>query len=305
MVASMAEQPHVLVVDDDAKIAAALRRALIYEGYQVEVAPDGRIALTRARERMPDLAILDIMMPGIDGLEVTRRLRAEGDVPILLLTAKDGTADRVKGLDSGADDYLVKPFAYEELLARVRALLRRRAPRARRTLRYADVVMDMATREVRRADQLIPTTAKEFDLLQHFMCNPGQVLRREQLLAAVAIETGRFSNLARTTSLAGIRSDRPISERAPNPFMKCSTRKVPRSDRAHTLTGSILNSHSASSILSLRITASSKRFTRPMGHKSMLTCGPGIAQTLASGATSSTASRSAVSNRSSGVFVSS
>src|SRR5205807_4736424 len=117
MVASMAEQPHVLVVDDDAKIAAALRRALIYEGYQVEVAPDGQIALTRARERMPDLAILDIMMPGIDGLEVTRRLRAEGDVPILLLTAKDGTADRVRGLDQGADDYLVKPFAYEELLA--------------------------------------------------------------------------------------------------------------------------------------------------------------------------------------------
>src|SRR5439155_1226611 len=131
----MAEQPHVLVVDDDAKIAAALRRALIYEGYQVEVAPDGHIALARARDRMPDLAILDIMMPGIDGLEVTRRLRAEGDVPILLLTAKDGMADRVKGLDSGADDYLVKPFAYEELLARVRALLRRRAPRARRTLR--------------------------------------------------------------------------------------------------------------------------------------------------------------------------
>src|SRR5437868_15105446 len=96
MVASMAEQPHVLVVDDDAKIAAALRRALIYEGYQVEVAPDGQIALNRARERMPDLAILDIMMPGMDGLEVTRRLRAEGDVPILLLTAKDGTADRVK-----------------------------------------------------------------------------------------------------------------------------------------------------------------------------------------------------------------
>src|ERR1700736_2915427 len=169
----MAEQPHVLVVDDDAKIAAALRRALIYEGYQVEVAPDGQIALARARERMPDLAILDIMMPGIDGL-----------------------ADRVKGLDSGADDYLVKPFAYEELLARVRALLRRRAPRARRTLRYADVVMDMATREVRRADQLIPTTAKEFDLLQHFMRNPGQVLRREQLLDAVwGFDFGASSNV--------------------------------------------------------------------------------------------------------------
>ena len=173
----MSEQPHVLVVDDDAKIAAALRRALIYEGYHVEVAPDGQIALARARERMPDLAILDIMMPGIDGLEVTRRLRAEGDVPILLLTAKDGTADRVKGLDSGADDYLVKPFAYEEL-------------------RYADVVMDLATREIRRSDQLITTTAKEFDLLQHFMRNPGQVLRREQLLDAVwGFDFGASSNV--------------------------------------------------------------------------------------------------------------
>src|SRR5260370_39315185 len=114
---------------------------------------------------MPDLAILDIMMPGMDGLEVTRRLRAEGDVPILLLTAKDGTADRVRGLDQGADDYLVKPFAYEELLARVRALLRRRAPRARRTVRYADVVMDLATRQARRADHLISTTANGSDSL--------------------------------------------------------------------------------------------------------------------------------------------
>lgn len=193
---AVAEQPHVLVVDDDSRIAAALRRALIYEGYHVEVAPDGQIALNRARERMPDLAILDVMMPGIDGLEVTRRLRAEGDVPILLLTARDGTADRVKGLDSGADDYLVKPFAYEELLARVRALLRRRAPRARRTLRYADVVMDLATREVKRGEQLIPTTAKEFDLLQHFMRNPGQVLRREQLLDAVwGFNFGASSNV--------------------------------------------------------------------------------------------------------------
>jgi len=192
----MADQPHVLVVDDDAKIAAALRRALIYEGYQVEVAPDGVIALARARERMPDLAILDVMMPGIDGLEVTRRLRAEGDLPILMLTAKDGTADRVRGLDSGADDYLVKPFAYEELLARVRALPRRRAPRTRRTLRYADILMDVGTREVRRADQLITTTAKEFDLLQHFLRNPGQVLRREQLLDAVwGFDFGASSNV--------------------------------------------------------------------------------------------------------------
>src|ERR1700704_4979539 len=192
----MADQPHVLVVDDDSHIAASLRRALIYEGYAVDVAPDGRLALSRARERLPDLVVLDVMLPGIDGVEVCRRLRAEGDVPILMLTAKDATADRVIGLDSGADDYLVKPFAYEELMARIRALLRRRAPRPRRTLRFADVVMDLATREVRRGDELIPTTAKEFDLLQHFMRNPGQVLRREQLLDAVwGFDFGASSNV--------------------------------------------------------------------------------------------------------------
>src|SRR4030081_1273885 len=191
----MSEQPHVLVVDDDAKIAAALRRALIYEGYQVEVAPDGQIALTRARERMPDLAILDIMMPGIDGLEVTRRLRAEGDVPILMLTAKDGTADRVAGLDSGADDYLVKPFAYEELMARIRALLRRQAPRVRKVLRYADLTMDLGTREVRRGTRPVNLTPKEFDLLQHFLRNPRQVLTRDRILDAVwGYDFGATSN---------------------------------------------------------------------------------------------------------------
>ena len=181
----MADRPHVLVVDDDPRIAAALRRALIYQGYQVDVAADGQLALIRARARVPDLAILDITMPGVDGIEVCRRLRAEGDLPILMLTARDGTADRVRGLDSGADDYLVKPFAHEELLARVRALLRRTAPRARRTLRFADVLMDLGAREVRRGDRVVPLTAKEFDLLHHFLRNPGQVLRREQLLDAV------------------------------------------------------------------------------------------------------------------------
>src|SRR5712691_5676190 len=193
----MSDQPLVLVVDDDQRIASAIRRALIYEGYQVEVARDGPVALTHVRERAPDLMILDVMLPGLDGMEVARRLQAGGgEFPILMLTAKDGTSDRVRGLDAGADDYLVKPFAYEELLARVRALLRRRAPRARRTLRYADVVMDMATREVRRGDELIPTTAKEFDLLQHFMRNPGQVLRREQLLDAVwGFDFGASSNV--------------------------------------------------------------------------------------------------------------
>ncbi len=192
----MADRPLVLVVDDDPRIAAALRRALIYEGYQVEVAPDGQLALIRARERLPDLAILDVMMPGLDGIEVCRRLRAEGDLPIMMLTARDGTADRVRGLDSGADDYLVKPFAYEELLARVRALLRRRAPRARRTLRFGDVVMDLGAHEVRRGDLPIPLTAKEFDLLHHFLRNSSQVLRREQLLDAVwGFDFGAASNV--------------------------------------------------------------------------------------------------------------
>jgi two-component system response regulator MprA len=192
----VADQPHVLVVDDDSRIASALRRALIYEGYQVEVAPDGQLALQRARERMPDLAILDVMLPGLDGIEVCRRLRAEGDLPILMLTARDGTADRVKGLDSGADDYLVKPFAYEELLARVRALLRRHGPRQRKVLRYADLAMDIGMHEVKRGEDRISLTAKEFDLLQHFLRNPNQVLRREQLLDAVwGYDFGATSNV--------------------------------------------------------------------------------------------------------------
>src|SRR4030088_809526 len=192
----MAEQPHVLVVDDDAKIAAALRRALIYEGYQVEVAPDGQIALNRARERMPDLAILDIMMPGIDGLEVTRRLRAEGDVPIPLLAAKDGTADRVKVLDSGADDYLVKPFAYEELMARVRALLRRGGVRAPRLLAYAGLRIDLDTRGLSGGGRPTSLTAKEHELLEHLLRQPRRVFTREQLLEGVwGIDSDATSNV--------------------------------------------------------------------------------------------------------------
>lgn len=186
----------ILVVDDDPMIATTVQRVLRPEGYDVDVALSGAAALDRAHQRRPDLVVLDVMMPGIDGFEVCRQLRADPRVAILLLTARGGTADRVHGLDLGADDYLVKPFAYEELLARVRALLRRRAPRQRRTLRYADVLMDLATREVKRGDQLIPTTAKEFDLLQHFMRNPGQVLRREQLLDAVwGFNFGASSNV--------------------------------------------------------------------------------------------------------------
>jgi two-component system response regulator MprA len=193
----MSDQPLVLVVDDDQRIASAIRRALIYEGYQVEVARDGPVALTHVRERPPDLMILDVMLPGLDGMEVARRLQAGGgEFPILMLTAKDGTSDRVRGLDAGADDYLVKPFAYEELLARVRALLRRRAPRRQRTIRYADISMDLGAHEVKRDGRVVALTAKEFDLLELFVRNPRQVLTRERIMDAVwGFDFGATSNV--------------------------------------------------------------------------------------------------------------
>ena len=193
----MVEQPFILVVDDDARLAASLRRALIYDGYRVTVAGDGRAALAAARERLPDLVVLDIMLPEIDGIEVCRRLRADGDVPILMLTARDTTADRVRGLDSGGDDYLVKPFAYEELLARVRALLRRRrADSASGVLRYADLSLDAATREVCRGGREIALTAQEFALLQFFLRHPRHVLSRGQILEAVwGFDAGAVSNV--------------------------------------------------------------------------------------------------------------
>jgi two-component system response regulator MprA len=181
----MSGQPRVLVVDDDASIAASLRRALLYEGYAVTVAGDGVTALQRAESDAPDLVILDVMLPGIDGIEVCRRIRKDDEVPVLMLTARDGTADRVLGLDSGADDYLVKPFAYEELLARVRALLRRKPARSTRQLRFADLVMDTGTREVRRGDLPVELTPREFDLLQFFLRNPRQVLTRDRILDIV------------------------------------------------------------------------------------------------------------------------
>lgn len=181
----MGEQPLILVVEDDSRIAAAVRRALIYDGYDVRIAPDGPAALASALERLPDLVLLDVMLPGLDGLEVCRRLRADGDVPIIMLTAKDATTDRVAGLDNGADDYLTKPFAYEELLARVRALLRRSGQRREDALRFADIEMRAGAREVRRGARPLVLTALEFDLLHHFLRNPRQVLSREQLLEAV------------------------------------------------------------------------------------------------------------------------
>ena len=173
----------ILVVEDDPRLAATLQRVLAAETHDVEVAADGNEALRRARERPFDLVVLDIMLPGLDGIAVCKRLRSTGPVPILLLTALGGTEERVRGLDSGADDYLVKPFAYEELLARVRALLRRTAPADH--LRFGDLRLEPAGRAAWRGDRAIVLTATEFDLLTHFLRHPRQVLSREQLIDAV------------------------------------------------------------------------------------------------------------------------
>ncbi len=179
----MPEQPRVLVVEDDPRLAATLRRVLAAEGHEVEVSGDGLDAVRRAKLRPPDLAVLDIMLPGVDGITVCKRMRETAQFPILMLTALSGTDERVRGLDSGADDYLVKPFAYQELLARVRALLRRTRPAER--LRFADVVLEPAGRVAWRGTRQLSLTATEFDLLAHFLRHPRQVLTREQLLAAV------------------------------------------------------------------------------------------------------------------------
>jgi two-component system response regulator MprA len=173
----------VLVVEDDPRLAATLERVLTAEGHDVEVAADGLDALRRARARTPDLAVLDIMLPGADGITVCRRMRETAQFPILMLTALSGTEQRVRGLDSGADDYLVKPFAYRELLARVRALLRRTKPSDR--LRFADVVLEPAARTAWRGARQLVLTATEYELLAHFLRHPRQVLTREQLLSAV------------------------------------------------------------------------------------------------------------------------
>ena len=171
------------MVEDDTRLAATLERVLTAEGHQVELVGDGLEALRRAREQPFDLVVLDIMLPSLDGVGVCRRLRATGQVPILLLTALGGTDERVRGLDAGADDYLVKPFAYEELLARVRALRRRTGPND--LLRFADLLLEPQSRGAWRGKRSMTLTATEFDLLQHFLRHPRQVLTREQLLDAV------------------------------------------------------------------------------------------------------------------------
>jgi two-component system, OmpR family, response regulator MprA len=172
---------HIFAVDDDTRILDLLRRGLTYEGYTVDVVEDGAAALTVARDHPPDLVVLDWMLPGLDGLEVCRRLRAGGDVPILLLTARGGVPDKVAGLDSGADDYLVKPFSFDELLARVRALLRRRQAAGSPTaLHVGRLNIDPAAREVSYDSHTVEVTGKEFDVLELLMRHPRQVVSRGQ-----------------------------------------------------------------------------------------------------------------------------
>jgi two-component system response regulator MprA len=176
---------HILIVDDDNRVTNALRRTLAYEGYQVSITANGEGALSIVRTRPPDLVILDLMLPGIDGLEVCSRLRSAGDgIAVLMLTARDAVADRVAGLETGADDYLVKPFALEELLARVKALLRRRNPPdiTREVLDFEDLELDTATRQAKRGNRLIDLSTTEFELLSIFMRNPRMVLTRSLLM---------------------------------------------------------------------------------------------------------------------------
>jgi two-component system response regulator MprA len=172
----------VLVVEDDAEIADVLRRSLRQEGYEVKTSADGVEALDVATGFVPDLVVLDLGLPRLDGVEVCRRLRAEGDVPILMLTARAETEDRVSGLDSGADDYLVKPFERQELLARIRALLRRRPPRGAASIEVADLTLNPDTREVRRGGRELELTNREFELLEYLMRNERLVVSRERLL---------------------------------------------------------------------------------------------------------------------------
>ncbi|MGZ5322434.1 MAG: response regulator transcription factor [Solirubrobacterales bacterium] len=176
----------ILVVDDEPQLRRALERALKLEGYEVELAADGDEALAAIAASAPDAVVLDVLMPKRDGLEVCRELRAREDrTPVLMLTARDTVSDRVDGLDAGADDYLVKPFALEELLARLRALLRRGGPAGDGPLTYADLVLDPDTREVRRGEREMELTKTEFALLEQLLRNPRQVLTRSQLFEAV------------------------------------------------------------------------------------------------------------------------
>ena len=175
----------IMVVDDDPAIRSVVSRGLRFEGYEVHVADDGQEALRIAREQQLHLVVLDVMLPHMDGLEVCRRLRRGMNVPIIMLTARDAVPDRIAGLDSGADDYLVKPFDFDELLARIRALLRRAQPSGEETLLFADLRLDTGTREAHRGARRVDLTTREYELLVLFLRHPRQVLTRDQILAAV------------------------------------------------------------------------------------------------------------------------
>jgi two-component system, OmpR family, response regulator MprA len=185
MMAAATASARVLVVEDDEAIADVLRRSLRAEGHEVQSAGDGAEALTVAERFAPDLVILDLGLPRLDGIEVLKRLRDEGDVPVLILTARTETEDRVEGLDTGADDYLAKPFERAELLARIRALLRRRPPRGSASLVVGDLQLNPDTREVKRGDREIELTNREFELLEYLAQNQKLVVSRERLLEDV------------------------------------------------------------------------------------------------------------------------
>jgi two-component system, OmpR family, response regulator MprA len=175
----------VLIVEDDDDIAQVLQRSLRLEGYETRIASDGEAALGAAADFVPDLVVLDLGLPKLDGMDVARRLRAADDVPILMLTARDALESRVEGLDAGADDYLVKPFERQELLARLRALLRRRPPRGSASLTVADLALNPDTHEVRRGERSIELTQREFELLEYLMRNERIVVPRQRLLEDV------------------------------------------------------------------------------------------------------------------------
>jgi two-component system response regulator MprA len=190
----------ILIVEDEERILQFLRRGLAYEGYRVLTAVNGTEGLQVARDNPPDLVILDWMLPeiepGLDGLEVCRRLRAASDLPIIMLTAKESVSDRVLGLDAGADDYLVKPFALNELLARIRALVRRAKTEAPEILTFVDLRLDTGTHQVFRSDRVVELTAKEYELLELFLRNPRQVLTRDLIYDRVwGYDFGGESNI--------------------------------------------------------------------------------------------------------------
>jgi two-component system response regulator MprA len=184
----------ILVVDDDPKILSVLGRGLRFEGYEVQLAADGVEALRIARVEQLDLVVLDVMLPGMDGLEVCQRLRRGINVPILMLTARDAVPDRIDGLDSGADDYMIKPFDFDELLARIRALLRRTHPPSEGAHTFGALRLDTRTRETYRGSRRVDLTTREYELLLLFLQHPRQVLTREQILDRLWGDTGVDSN---------------------------------------------------------------------------------------------------------------